>query len=175
MPIQIMGNDPTGAYELTGTDDSLARMGFTQDEIQRAPVVGAALPTPKVAVRRLTIGRRLLLGYDSAALVTGGVILGLATSVPLTRNPQVPAFRGERLLVDGAISTYFNIDEIKIGADSSFATTGAAPASTFAPEATDVLLGLKTAQQAMEVQLLVSNVSLAPKRFRASFIGIAVE
>lgn len=140
---------------------------------RRQPPARALQPSPgrKVELRpsEFTKVREYPLGFDSVVSVPA-----LGGSLAITARPQVK-FRGDRLLVPSDIAGIFVISDIKVGKNSQLAASGAIPGRTFQENAVGIRLGLDTAQVAMDITLLVTNISGAPARFFATLIGTALE
>ena len=155
MPLDIMGDesgeDVMGEIVLAGATD----------------LSGAALPSPKIVVRRPNRGRRLPMGLFSLGLIAAG------SPSQVTAEPQT-AFRLERFSVPDELAIFFDIVDIKVGKDSIFDTDGRVPATCFDQAATGILLGVDTNQAGTTLSVDVLNKSLAPSIFQALALGIAV-
>jgi hypothetical protein len=146
----IMGDDPMAGAQAAMVQQMLARNSVLTQE------------------QDPTKAREYPLGFVSAAAVAAGA------SVDIIAQPQV-VFRGERLIVPSDIAGGFVIDDIKVGKNSQFASSGAVPARTFDEQGVGVRLRLDTAQISQQIVLSVTNIGGAPAIFRATLIGTAVE
>lgn len=104
------------------------------------------------------------LGFDSGVQIAAG-----ATAI-ITVTPQT-LFRGGRLSVPGSIASSFTINDVKVGQRSMFPAVSSVPAETFSNLSPGVRLKLSTSQIGQQVSMDVTNIGLAPERFRATIIG----
>ena len=123
-----------------------------------------------VVDRPATRRREYPLGFES---VTPGGILPGASEV-VRADPQI-SFRGERFVVPSDISLFFSIDDIIVGKNSQFVSSGPIPASTFSEVAVGVRLNLDTANVGNLISIRVRNIGPDPLVFRATLIGTGVE
>jgi hypothetical protein len=123
-----------------------------------------------VVDRPATRRREYPLGFES---VTPGGILPGASEV-VRADPQI-SFRGERFVVPSDISLFFSIDDIIVGKNSQFVSSGPVPASTFSEVAVGVRLNLDTANVGNLISIRVRNIGPDPLVFRATLIGTGVE
>jgi len=121
-----------------------------------------------VSERHPNRSREYVVGFDSVVAVAGGALF---TAV---QTPQV-VFRPERLIIPSDIAGLFLVANVLIGKNPAFAAAGAVPARTFSELGVGVRLQCDTVQPGMSIALQVQNISAAPARFTASFIGSAVE
>lgn len=121
-----------------------------------------------VQQRQPNRSREYVIGFDSVVNVAAGTLF------TATQTPQV-VFRPERLIIPSDIGGLFLVANILIGKNPALAAAGAVPARTFSELGVGVRLQCDTVQPGMSIALQVQNISLAPARFTASFIGSAVE
>lgn len=98
--------------------------------------------------------------------------LGVAatTQVVVTTQPQT-WFKPMRLVIPGSIAPFFTVNNIIIGNKSQFPSPVAIPGETFIPEAQAVVMDLDTVNPALNLTLVVTNISGVPQNFRATFVG----
>ena len=98
--------------------------------------------------------------------------LGIAatTQVVVTTQPQT-WFKPMRLVIPGSIAPFFTVNNIIIGNKSQFPSPVAIPGETFIPEAQAVVMDLDTVNPALNLTLVVTNISGVPQNFRATFVG----
>jgi hypothetical protein len=98
--------------------------------------------------------------------------LGVAatTQVVVTTQPQT-WFKPMRLVIPGSIAPFFTVNNIIIGNKSQFPSPIAIPGETFIPEAQAVVMDLDTVNPALNLTLVVTNISGVPQNFRATFVG----
>jgi len=120
--------------------------------------------------RPATRRREYPLGFES--ITPGGIPAG--GSEVVRADPQI-SFRGERLVIPSDISLFFSLDDIIIGKNSQFVSSGAVPASAFSEVAVGVRLNLDTANVGNLISLRVRNIGPDPLVFRATLIGTGVE
>jgi len=124
-----------------------------------------------VVDRPATRRREYPLGFES---ITPGGIAGLGGTEVVRADPQI-SFRGERFVVPSDISLFFSIDDIIVGKNSQFVSSGPIPASTFSEVAVGVRLNLDTANVGNLISIRVRNIGPDPLVFRATLIGTGVE
>lgn len=125
---------------------------------------------PNQARMRLAVPtkpRYLIMGFGRTAVAaaTAGVVI--------TQNPQ-KIFRPEKLVWPNDTAGAFSITDVRIGTNSQFVTNAGVAARMFAEDATEVLLGLDTAQTSQNVSLVVTNNSAAQVVAEPSLLGPAV-
>jgi hypothetical protein len=123
-----------------------------------------------VVDRPATRRREYPLGFESTTV--GGILPGNGEVV--RADPQI-SFRGERFVVPSDISLFFSIEDIIIGKNSQFVSSGPVPASTFSEVAVGVRLNLDTANVGNLISIRVRNIGPDPLVFRATLIGTGVE
>jgi hypothetical protein len=87
--------------------------------------------------------------------------------------PQKP-FRPERLVIEPTGASAFLINDVKVGTDSQFVSSGAIPASIFVPQSFGVGLKGDTANVGITISVLITNFSGAAARFLGALLGTAV-
>lgn len=112
--------------------------------------------------------REYVLGFDSVAAIAAGALF-------VAQNTPQIVFRPERLIIPSDIGGLFNIVNIVIGKNPALAALGSVPARTFSELGVGVRLQCDTVQPGMSIFIQIQNISLAPARFTAAFIGSAVE
>jgi len=63
------------------------------------------------------------------------------------------------------------ITDIRVGKQSQLVASGNIPAETLSQQAQGCAMSLDTCQISMQLQILVTNISLAAARFMATIIG----
>jgi hypothetical protein len=130
-----------------------------------------------VVDRPATRRREYPLGFESTSI--SKIAPGMAGIDPgntevVRADPQI-SFRGERLVIPSDISLFFSIDDIIVGKNSQFVSSGPVPASTFSEVAVGVRLNLDTANVGNLISLRIRNIGPDPLVFRATLIGTGVE
>jgi hypothetical protein len=184
----LLGNYEIGGYDIMGDNlrlvgDDLAAQAEADDAPPTQMVARGGLPqSVRNAVSAQVMARGALalketqptkarifpLGFES----NGSILAG--NSATITSRPQV-LFRGERLVVPSDIAGDFTVDDVKVGKDSQFVAEGSIPARVLQENAVDVLFQLDTAQISQDITISVTNISGAPRTFRAALIGSAAE
>lgn len=121
-------------------------------------------------VESMTTGK--VYDFRSAAeklLSHGGV--GAIDVIP---RPQI-VFRGERLTLSEHVAKWFAIIDIKVGNRSQLANSTAIPGSAFVPSARPMKLALDTATVAMDIAIVVENMSRRARTFKAVLSGSAAQ
>jgi len=85
-------------------------------------------------------------------------------------RPQI-MFRGERLVLSERVAKYFSVVDIKVGNRSQLANSTDLPGSAFLAGARSMRLALDTATVAMNIAVVVRNISRRARTFRAVMIG----
>jgi len=184
----LLGNYDIQGYDIMGDNirlvgDDLAAQAEAEDAQPTQMVARGGMPqTVRNAVAANVMARGALalketqptkarifpLGFES----NGSILAG--NSATITSRPQV-LFRGERLVVPSDIAGDFTVDDVKVGKDSQFVAEGSIPARVLQENAVDVLFQLDTAQISQDITISVTNISGAPRTFRAALIGSAAE
>jgi hypothetical protein len=115
-----------------------------------------------------TKSREWVLGFDSVVTIAAGA------AATITQRPQV-IFRPERLVIPGTIAPSFLVTDLRIGKNSQLLSAGALPAEVFSQNAFGVRLKMDTAQVAMDIVIVIQNISAGAVRFTVAMIGEAVE
>lgn len=188
---EIMGADDIDSLvgELLGDDDVLGDL-LGDDDVVMGELLGSALragsPGAKAALRKAAAARKLAnasvvtrkdptssgvepLGFRSPP----GTPVAAGAQAQITTRPQV-LYRPERLVVPASIAPFFTIDDIRVGNRSQFPSAEPLPAEMFTQQADAVTLRLDTVNPAIDLILVVTNISNAAQDFRAGFIGRAV-
>ena len=141
------------------------------------PVVFAGYPgggvayggAPAVVERPLRDIREYPLGFFQSGI---GVCTG---AIDVVSRPQI-VFRGERLVIpSGLTAASFSLIDVKVGNRSQLANSTAVPAQTFTETAVGVRLALDTATVAMDIALVVENITSDNQTFQAALIGTAAQ
>jgi hypothetical protein len=141
------------------------------------PVVFAGYPgggvayggAPAVVERPLRDIREYPLGFFQSGI---GVCTG---AIDVISRPQI-VFRGERLVVPSVtVAPNFSLIDIKVGNRSQLANSTSLPAQTFQENAVGVRLALDTATVAMDIALVVENITSDNQTFMAALIGTAAQ
>lgn len=174
-----------GNYEIMGDNMRLIGEAIAEMQEEQSGLVNrGGLVTADVerAVAAKIMGRNALmlketqptksrvfpLGFESDGAVDAG------ESTTITSRPQV-LFRGERLVIPSDIAGDFVIDDVKVGKDSQFVAEGSIPGRVLQENAVDVAFQLDTAQISQDITISATNISGAPRTFRAALIGQAAE
>lgn len=163
----VAGEDNLDA--LLGLAAKMPQVPMDANAARYALALKAASGKRIVRTRGPTKSREYPLGFDS-----GAVLILAGANATITQNPQVP-FKGRRITVAASTAASFVITDIRVGKNSQLVATGNIPAETFSQTAQGVQMSLDTCQVSMQLQILITNISLAPARFLATIIGDAVE
>lgn len=147
------GDDVADLLAIAGQDVEIGRAG----ERNRA----------RMRVVRPGKPRYLIMGFGRTA------VAALAAGILLTQRPQ-KIFRPEKLVWPNDTAGAFSITDVRVGTNSQFVTNAGVPARMFAEDATEVLLGLDTAQTSQDVTLVVTNNSGAIVTAEPALLGPAV-
>ena len=120
------------------------------------------------ALRDLGPARELPLGFFQSG------IGGRSGATDVISRPQVP-FLGERLVIPKSTAALFALIDIKVGNRSQLSNSTAVPASTFTECSKEIHIALDPADIAMDVALVVENVTEDSQTFQAALIGTAAE
>jgi hypothetical protein len=127
----------------------------------------AARHAAAVVPRPVTKSREYPVGFPTTTIPAGA-------TVSIFLQPQVP-FRGRRLIVPSDIAGALLINDLKVGKNSQFATSGPVPARVYSEFGVGVDMNLDTAQISQQISLNVTNTSGAAVTFNAALLGTAVE
>lgn len=158
--VQLAGALGAGGGNASGGISKTALAQIIQQKI----AAGSAL----VQQKGPTKARRWHIGFDSETDVLAGA------TRKITNDPQI-IFKGQRLTVPSDFAGSFLIQDIVVGKTSQLAATGAVPARMYQETAFGNEFDLDTAQISQKITLIVENTSLAPTRFTAGMLGIAIE
>ncbi len=103
-----------------------------------------------------------------ATVVAGGA------SATITARPQA-LYRPERLVIAASIAPSFSVTDIKVGNVSQIPNTGEIPGELFAQNGVDCTIQLDTVNPAIDLLVVVTNVTGGNLTFRAAFIGTNVQ
>lgn len=135
---------------------------------------GKALLSRAIAARKLAGAQMMAPRKPSSAGVQPigffQAAIAAATQATITTQPQT-WFKPMRLVVPGSIAPFFTIDNLIIGNKSQFPSPVALPAETFIPEAQAVVMELDTVNPALNLTIVVTNISGVAQNFRATFVG----
>ena len=124
---------------------------------------------PAVVERPLRDIREYPLGFFQSGI---GVCTG---AIDVISRPQI-VFRGERLVIpSGTTASSFSLIDVKVGNRSQLANSTAVPAQTFTEVSVGVRLALDTATVAMDIALVVENITSDNQTFQAALIGTAAQ
>lgn len=162
-------SDVAGSYDLvSGAVAQNKKLRMQNAQLQRVLAEKIAQGSTLVKEKPISKGRTVPLGFDSETPIDPGL------TRRITARPQV-VFKGLRPVVSSDIAGSFIIQDIIVGKNSQFASSGPIPARTFEGNSFGVELDLDTAQIGQDVTMLVTNISAAPVRFFATLIGKSVE
>lgn len=179
----LLGEDLLGEL-LEGEDDSSGEDASAILGSEAAAILGAALRAKgragknllakSIAARKMANAQVLSprgpssAGVQAIGFFQAGVGAGLQAIV--TTQPQT-WFKPMRLVVPDSIAPFFTIDNIIVGNKSQFPSPVPLPAETFIPGAEAVVMELDTVNPALNLTLVVTNISGVAQNFRATFVG----
>ncbi len=105
--------------------------------------------------------------------LTPTVVAGGA-SATIRANPQ-QLYRPERFIVPGSIAPNFSLTDIKVGNVSQLPNNGEIPCEIFAQNGVDAYLELDTVNPAIDLLVVVTNLTGGNLTFRGAFIGTSVQ
>jgi hypothetical protein len=180
------------AFTIDGGAPIPLGFGVVANEVALLALINAAI-NPLVTASADPITGDLVLttaatGSGASLLVTGSAVGPLGLPFPpvtftgtdtapgvgarsVISRSQLRGFRGERLVIPADIAMNFSVRDIKVGNRSQLGSSVAIPAETFAEPAVDVRLSLDTAITAMDIALVVTNLTSAVLPFRGTLIG----
>lgn len=175
VPSEMGFDDYDDFDDQTGYDD---QVGDEVDELlealsgyvgaRRRPRSRKPKPRPRYSqmMRRIrpNQARRYPLGLGITNVLAG------ATAI-IAVNPQLP-FKLMRLSTAVA---GFTIDNIQIGTTSQFVAAGAVPSEIFAPNAIGVDLKGDTAVPGVQIQITVTNTTVAAANFTGALFGLVAQ
>lgn len=175
---EILGEMLEGDDE-AGADEDLAILG--EDDLA---ILGAALRSKgkkgknmlsrAIAARKLASAqvmspkRPTSAGVQSIGFFQGAVAAGAQATI--TTQPQT-WFKPQRLVIPDSIAPFFTVDNILVGNISQFPSPVPLPGEGFIPAAIAVVMDLTTCNPALNLTIVVTNISGVPQNFRAMFVG----
>lgn len=151
-----------------GAGGGTASGGLSKEALQQIIATKFAAGSALIQQKGPTKARRWHIGFDSETDVLPGA------TRKIVNDPQI-IFKGQRLVVPSDFAGSFLIQDIVVGKTSQLAATGAVPARMYQETAFGTEFDLDTAQISQKITLIVENTSLAPTRFTAGMLGIAIE
>lgn len=168
----LEGDDEAGADEdlaILGADD-LAILGAAL----RGKGKGKAMLRRAIAARKLA-GAQVMspkkptsAGVQSIGFFQAAVAAGAQATI--TTQPQT-WFKPQRLVIPDSIAPFFTVDNILVGNISQFPSPVPLPGEGFIPAAVAVVMDLTTCNPALNLTVVVTNISGVPQNFRAMFVG----
>jgi hypothetical protein len=159
------------AAAILGADDALAVLGAA---LRAKGGAGKKLLAKTIAARKLGSSQILSPRGPSSSGVQpiGFEALGVAAGAQqiVTTQPQT-WFKPMRLVFPDSIAPFFTLNNIIIGNKSQFPSPVAVPGETFIPSAEAVVMELDTVNPALNLTLVVTNISGVAQNFRATFVG----
>jgi len=169
----------TGLDQIVGLEQIVGQA--VQDALARASVAprgwfpaGAPVQAPMqpgmggpALVRQVpTRAREFVIGF-------GPLSVGAGATAIFTSNPQLP-FRPSRLGIPAATAGGFSVNDVKVGKDSQFLSSGAVPAALFSEGAVGVAMSMDTCDIGQQLSLSVTNNGGAASTFAAGLFGTSV-
>ena len=140
-----------------------------QDIVGAQDIVGGDTQGPHAVERPQDKARQTPLGFPTTPFLAGP-----NTTAPVNAVTQV-LFRGRRLVIPSDIAGSFRVNDLKVGKNSQFTSSGPVPGRVFTERAVGVDLSLDTAQISQTISLNVTNTSVGPLTFNAALIGDSLE
>jgi len=178
--LELLGEDDyEGAMDLLGiSDDDMDLIGARRARRARRPnprqAMARAAASQRMArssvvakVDKPTVGRKLILPVTAAALTAP------AGTTIITVQPSQP-FKVEDFLIDPVIAVNFVINSIQVGRQNQFIGAGAVPATAFSALNPRGYVQFDTGQTSEQIQVSVTNTSLANSTFTAMFVGVTI-
>lgn len=103
-----------------------------------------------------------------ATVVAGGA------SATITVNPQT-LYRPERFVIAASLAPSFVVTDIKVGNVSQLPATGDVPGELFAQNGVDCAIQFDTVNPALNLLVVVTNITGGALTFRGAFIGTNVQ
>lgn len=103
-----------------------------------------------------------------ATVVAGGA------SATITTQPQA-LYRPERFVIAASLAPSFVVTDIKVGNVSQLPNTGDIPGELFAQNGVDCNIEFDTVNPAINLLVVVTNITGGPLTFRGAFIGTNVQ
>ena len=195
----VSGADPVSALlgldDIAGGDDMLGALSMKQKLGIGAAAGGVAglgalmlykrRQAQKAAVTKAAINQKLI--RHGAAVVARQnqkarrypcplpptVVAGGAAAT-ITARPQA-LYRPERLVIAASIAPSFSVSDIKVGNVSQIPNTGEIPGELFAQNGVDCTIQLDTVNPAIDLLVVVNNITGGNLTFRGAFIGTNVQ
>jgi hypothetical protein len=167
-------------------------MGYQQPQYLMGPAMGQGYYQPEYG----GVGQQLdILGAEAAAQVPPGrraivreeytkerglllpfgrATVGAGLTADFTANPQVP-FRPSSLIIGATAIAGLVVDDIKVGKNSQFVASGAAPAAAFGSDATFKGLKFDTAVPGIDIVITVTDVSAVDNVVSMAMFGVAAD
>lgn len=95
-------------------------------------------------------------------------------SATISAQPQA-LYRPERLVIAASIAPSFSVTDIKVGNVSQIPNTGEIPGELFAQNGVDCSIELDTVNPALNLLVVVTNITGGTLTFRGAFIGTTVQ
>ncbi|MGH3054967.1 MAG: hypothetical protein ACRDL7_08330 [Gaiellaceae bacterium] len=180
------GNDASAGWPLADIAGSLDEMvlGGDDDAMVLGAALAAASPQAKQALTNAIRQRKL----NQSSLVTpraaaesnlqplGFESLNVANGAQVQVNSQPQTlFKPQRLVVPATIAPSFVLNDIKVGNVSQLPSASPIPCESFVQGGFGVGLSRKTVNPAINLTLIVTNISGAAADFRATFFGVSVQ
>jgi hypothetical protein len=166
---ELLGDLLEGDDDSSG-DDSLAVLGAAL----RGKGSAKKLLAKAISARKLKSAQILSpksptsAGVQAIGFFQAGILAG--TPATITTQPQT-WFKPMRLVIGESIAPFFTVDNIIVGNKSQFPSPVPLPAEMFIPPAEAVVMDLSTVNPALNLTLIVTNISGVPQNFRAGFVG----
>lgn len=192
----LSGADPVSALlgldDIAGGDDMLGALSMRQKLGIGAGVAGAAglgalllARRRKQAITKAAINQKLV--RHGAAVVARqnqkarrypcplpATVVAGGASATITARPQA-LYRPERLVIAASIAPSFSVTDIKVGNVSQIPNTGEIPGEMFAQNGVDCTIQLDTVNPAIDLLVVVTNITGGNLTFRGAFIGTNVQ
>ena len=188
MAHDILGQmmDIAGDDDSSGLDELLGELleGDDDSSGEAMAILGAALrgkgSAGKKAIARAIAARKLgasqvlspkrpsSSGVQAIGFLQAGIAAG--AQAVITTQPQT-WFKPMRLVIGESIAPFFVVDNIIVGNKSQFPSPVALPGEGFVPAAEAVVMDLETVNPALNLTLVVTNISGVAQNFRAMFVG----
>jgi hypothetical protein len=168
----LSGDDILGD-DILGDDSAAAILGAA---LQAKGKAGKKLLAKAIASRRLGSSQMLVskkagsAGVQCIGFWAGAAGVAAATQAVITTQPQT-WFKPQRLVIPDTIAPFFTVDNIIVGNKSQLPSPIPLPGETFVPGAVAVVMDLDTVNPALNLTLMVTNISGVVQNFRATFVG----
>lgn len=168
---ELLGELIEGDDDDSAGEEALAVLG---QALKGKGSAGKKMLARAIAARKLGSSQVLIPKKPSSAGVQaiGFFQAGIAANTPATITTQPQTwFKPMRLVVGESIAPFFTIDNIIVGNKSQFPSPVPLPAEGFIPQAEAVVMDLETVNPALNLTLVVTNISGVAQNFRAMFVG----